>query len=236
MPPPYRLLAFTLSEVLITLVIIGIIAAITVPSLIQSSQNKEFHSKLKKNMAVLESALRLASVEEGLTGDNTVIFTPTDSTDRSYESALRFSKYVNTLKLCKNYRDNGCSDIYYNIDYSIKEHGNGTFNANGSPKLVLADGSIFTVQQYEDCESQRDACKKDQYGNCLKDENGNNIMGNIWNKKVCAYLYLDVNGAQGPNKFGRDNFLINVHRDKVFVNTPDWGGGSIGKDIMLNKI
>ena len=40
-PPPYILKAFTLSEVLITLVIIGIIAAITVPNIIQSSQNKE---------------------------------------------------------------------------------------------------------------------------------------------------------------------------------------------------
>ena len=212
------------------------IAAITVPNIIQSSQNKEFHSKLKKNMAVLDEALRLAQIEEGMTGDNTAIFTPSDSDDRSYESAVRLSKYVNTLKLCKKRSDSGCRDIYYNIDYSMKEHGNGVYNPTGSPKLVLSDGSIYTINQYEDCEGQRAACQKDQYGNCMKDENGNNIIAGVWNKKVCAYLYIDVNGTQGPNKLGRDNFLININRDKIFINNPKWGGGDAGIDIMLNKV
>lgn len=39
---------FTLAEVLITLGIIGVVAAITIPGLIQNSKNKELQTKLKK--------------------------------------------------------------------------------------------------------------------------------------------------------------------------------------------
>lgn len=40
--------AFTLAEVLITLGIIGVVAAMTIPGLIQNSKNKELQTKLKK--------------------------------------------------------------------------------------------------------------------------------------------------------------------------------------------
>ena len=40
--------AFTLAEVLITLAIIGIVAAITIPGLVQSYKKTEYSTKLKK--------------------------------------------------------------------------------------------------------------------------------------------------------------------------------------------
>ena len=39
---------FTFAEVLITLGIIGVVAAMTIPGLIQNSKNKELQTKLKK--------------------------------------------------------------------------------------------------------------------------------------------------------------------------------------------
>ena len=45
--------AFTLAEVLITLVIIGVIAAITVPTLINKTNKQEYGSKLKKAYSTL---------------------------------------------------------------------------------------------------------------------------------------------------------------------------------------
>lgn len=160
-------------------------------------------------------------------GDNTVIFTPDDSSDNGYNSAVKLSKYLNTVKVCKNVRDNNCTELYYPVKTAIKEYNNGVYNPTTFPKIVLTDGSIFTVFQYEKCEDFVPTCKKD--------ENGNTIFGGTWNKQNCAYVYPDVNGTQGPNKFGRDNFLINVNRDKFFLNTADWTGGDSGKNIMLNK-
>ena len=47
---------FTLAEVLITLVIIGVITAITVPSLINKTNNQEYVSRLKR---LIQHSLRL---------------------------------------------------------------------------------------------------------------------------------------------------------------------------------
>lgn len=169
-------------------------------------------------------------------GDNTAIFTPSDSNDRSYESAVRLSKYLSTFKICKDYHSANCRELYYPITPAVKEYKDGAVSPNLYPKMFLNDGSILAIAQYEKCEDSVQTCQKDQYGNCLKDENGNSIGGVVWNKTVCAYIYLDVNGAQGPNKFGKDNFLISVDRDKFFINTAAWAGGKNGKNIMLNKL
>lgn len=210
--------------------------AITVPNIIQSSQNKEFHTALKKNISVIENALSLAQVEEGLMGDNTAIFTPTNDSDRNYQSALRLSKYVNTLKVCKRKDDIGCEDLYYNISYGVKEWDKPDTYSTLS-KVVLSDGTIYAILQYPTCKDSIPACKKDQYGKCLKDENGHDIMGYVWNKTNCAFLFIDVNGERGPNKYGQDNFRIIINRNNIVLeNAYSALGGKIAKDIMINKI
>lgn len=56
---------FTLAEVLITLVIIGVIAAITVPSLIHKHRAEEFESRFKKAVSVLNSAVKYYKFDTG---------------------------------------------------------------------------------------------------------------------------------------------------------------------------
>lgn len=57
--------AFTLAEVLITLSIIGIVAALTMPALIQNHQKKSTAVQLRKAYAEMSQALKLAEVEYG---------------------------------------------------------------------------------------------------------------------------------------------------------------------------
>ena len=166
-------------------------------------------------------------------GDNTSIFTPSNSNDRSYQSVKRLSKYLNTLKICKNKNDTGCSDLYYPVRYAQSGH-DGVFQSN-NPKLILNDGSIYNIYQYDTCEAAVESCQKDKFGNCKKDENGENIK-DTWNKVTCAFIYIDVNGAKGPNKFGQDNFVINIARNKVFPDYGSWVGGKTPIDIITNKI
>ncbi|MCD7879777.1 MAG: prepilin-type N-terminal cleavage/methylation domain-containing protein [Candidatus Gastranaerophilales bacterium] len=59
--------AFTLAEVLITLVIIGVIAAITVPTLMANYKQHEADSRKKKFLATLTQAVRLAEIDMGAT-------------------------------------------------------------------------------------------------------------------------------------------------------------------------
>ena len=57
--------AFTLAEVLITLGIIGIVAAMTLPALIQKNSEKEIIAKLKKFNSTMDQAFMLAKNENG---------------------------------------------------------------------------------------------------------------------------------------------------------------------------
>lgn len=59
--------AFTLAEVLITLAIIGIVAAITIPSVIANYQQQEFKTGLRKAVSVLNEAIQANISYEGQT-------------------------------------------------------------------------------------------------------------------------------------------------------------------------
>ena len=56
---------FTLAEVLITLAIIGVVAAISIPSVISNSQQQEFKTGLKKAVSVLNSAITMNIALDG---------------------------------------------------------------------------------------------------------------------------------------------------------------------------
>ena len=57
--------AFTLAEVLITLGIIGIVAAMTIPTLIQKNFEKQTVAKLRETQSILSQAIRMAEEEYG---------------------------------------------------------------------------------------------------------------------------------------------------------------------------
>ena len=58
---------FTLAEVLITLAIIGIVAALTIPSVISNYQQQEFKTGLKKAVSVLNEAIQTNIAQDGET-------------------------------------------------------------------------------------------------------------------------------------------------------------------------
>ena len=66
---------FTLAEVLITLAIIGVVAALTIPSVISNYQQMEFKTGLKKAVSVLNEAIQTNIAQDGETPyDNSNLF------------------------------------------------------------------------------------------------------------------------------------------------------------------
>ena len=57
--------AFTLAEILITLGIIGIVAAMTIPNLIQNNYEKKVVAQLRETQSILSQAVRMAEEEHG---------------------------------------------------------------------------------------------------------------------------------------------------------------------------
>lgn len=57
--------AFTLAEVLIVLTIIGVVAAMTIPTLMRNYNHKQIETKLKRTYSVLYNAFEMSKVENG---------------------------------------------------------------------------------------------------------------------------------------------------------------------------
>lgn len=62
-------LAFTLAEVLITLGIIGVVAALTIPTLVQNYQKKQYVTQLKKAYTTLSQVIKQVAYEGGCPDD-----------------------------------------------------------------------------------------------------------------------------------------------------------------------
>lgn len=91
---------FTLAEVLITLGIIGVVAAITLPTLITNYQKKQTITQLKKAYSELAQAMQKAELEHGLmqTWDFANFETAQERTTYFAENYLL--PYINTLEKC----------------------------------------------------------------------------------------------------------------------------------------
>lgn len=61
---------FTLAEVLVTLMIIGVIAAMTIPSLMQSTAQQEYKAAFKKAVSMLNQAVTLNYALDGRDGSD----------------------------------------------------------------------------------------------------------------------------------------------------------------------
>lgn len=84
--------AFTLAEVLITIGIIGVVAAMTMPSVINNIRAKQYESAMKKGYSVLSQALIRMNEEEGFIANQQNY--PLDS------FAPVYKKYFNLLNDC----------------------------------------------------------------------------------------------------------------------------------------
>lgn len=61
----YKLFGFTLAEVLITLGIIGVVAAMTIPTLIANTRGAQYKAKYKKAISSIDQAVRLNKANYG---------------------------------------------------------------------------------------------------------------------------------------------------------------------------
>ncbi len=226
--------AFTLAEVLVTLGIIGIVAALTLPALIQKNQDKELISRTRKIYSDINNAVLRAQSDFGVVGDNSFLFNPNNTSEQSAEN---FLKYFNGAKLCKSKSDKGCEQYFYEIKFSSPNASgsDGTFVADTSnhPRLVLNNGAVVTVYQYNnpDCYAVTTSIKRDEYYQPILDKDGNTIKSQ-WTNRRCAFLRMDVNGPKNPNQFGHDAFELIVEKGRVSTN----GWSFTGQQSLTNII
>lgn len=180
---------FTLAEVLITLGIVGIIAAMTLPTLIQKYQEKQTVIALKKFYSTMEQAFISAKAEGAEPED-----WATEKTADGYgseEFISHMKPYLKILRDCNHDKD-GCYPV---TSYqSISGATGSTINRanSGHTKFILNNGEAVSF-------FLNDAkCKyKTATAGSTKEL-----------KNICGGLHVDINGQKAPNVYGRDLFYF----------------------------
>lgn len=132
---------FTLAEVLITLGIIGVVVAMTLPALISNHKNSELRSSLLKNYSAISQALDMYQAD---TGER---ITPSNCKARELKSIL--VKYINVAGDCGF--TFGATNNPYCVD--SKKFYTNYLNTSFSPSFlyddghfILADGSLVLLE------------------------------------------------------------------------------------------
>ena len=189
-----QLHAFTLSEVLITLGIIGVVAAMTMPSLITKIQNARLESQFKHSYSLLNNALQAMKYEHNIDNLYTYYVEPNNHDLNSNTSSFSedFNKVFKNIQKCysmKSYiaANKYCKDI---IDademtsFYLKFDGQdvASFHYNFFDIYYSPSGAIFFV----------DAAPS--YSLCI---------------------YIDTNGPSLPNRLGYDFFPFHIDENGV---------------------
>ena len=176
---------FTLAEVLITLGIIGVVAAITMPTLINNYREKTTVNKVKKFYSMMSQAY-LMSVKDNEHADSWSVENGYSATTArqlaSYlKPYLKIQKDCGTSSGCLGYtgvakRLNGTNGLNYDTDSRYY-------------KVILMDGSAmwFRGATGTYCKSTEDGVSNS-----------------------CGLISYDVNGSKEPNAWGIDIFEFHI--------------------------
>lgn len=186
-----KVIAFTLAEFIIVVGVLGVVAEMTVPVLINNSQKRYYVTSLKKAYSEIGQIFTTYIADEGVSDlSQTKLFTIDEDHSLSGSAARAgvmddiLKKYFKVTKTCHK-GDSSCSIAGTYLMWSPPE------NTEFPPALYnfcSADGMCFGAE----LESSY-WCKP------------NDIVPSSM-KGICGEIYVDVNGAKPPNKMGRDFF------------------------------
>ena len=178
--------AFTLAEVLITLGIIGVVAALTIPTLVNNYRKKQFETGLKKEYSVLLQALDMYKQD-----NETPLKKEDCGTHAAFKKAIQ--PYLKVLVDCGNANDNGAGKCLKTA-YETNNPTYKTFSGNPAREIFFDDGQLILND-----------------GSQLFFENaGSDSNGTVYR----VYVSVDVNGYNRlPNKWGEDLFTFQLMDD-----------------------
>lgn len=132
---------FTLSEVLITLGIIGVVAALTIPGLITQYKAKRLHSQFMKSYSVIQQAFKQMSEDD-------VSIDPTTYKNRTFYQT--FMKYFNGATDCGFYGEKCVSGTNYTSfdgkDKSVGFSEDRAYSIFDDGQFLLPDGTLIIIE------------------------------------------------------------------------------------------
>ena len=187
----HKIKGFTLAEILITLAIIGIIAALTIRSVVVDSEKLITETKLKKVYAELQHALNIGAVHNGkMRADDFGVGTNVDVFD------IYFAPYLRVDKICYDEKGKDCG---YKSGHFWKRRD----------------------QNYEQSFQRVSAHGTNMHRTMAKLQNGAVVLLVPFScSPNCANagdIYIDIDGPKGKNLYGRDVFIFTMNFDKNVI-------------------
>ena len=148
---------FTLAEVLVTLMIIGVIAAMTIPSLMQSTSQQEYKAAFKKAVSMINQAVTLNYALDGMDGTDYQgtsffnlmtqrlnVMSQDAGNYELYTADGMFFKATAGAGSCEIAKGNGDDNICANVTVDV----NGMKGPNKVTASTEAVYDIFTIAVY----------------------------------------------------------------------------------------
>ena len=210
--------AFTLAEVLITLGIIGIVAALTLPNIINNYKRKQLEVAFKRSSALIQSALNETANDFGFDSfkdinstcvdqnelnscksNNQEFFNSVSSTFISKFKVIKQAKNIDAAKfegkVIPVYNFSGKQTLYYSQFYGIQRGG-----------YFLSDGTYIT-----------------------------GLLFYYHGAGDCVTLTFDTNGPyKGPNRYGYDIFIYTTGHWGLLCSKNTSQPGGFGVDTNFN--
>ncbi len=186
--------AFTLAEVLITLAIIGIVAALTIPTLIQNYQTKAWNTASQVFQRKLGEALRVMNVQGTLAG-----YTTTEA------FVDELSKHIKITRICENddittcFADTvtwGDEEVDMSKVKKAKNFGQEDWDTN-TVAVQFANGVNGVI-------AYNPSCTQNQFSNDVI------TIGETGIGTTCLAILYDVDGFKNPNTQQKDLRGLNV--------------------------
>ncbi|MFI3301335.1 MAG: type II secretion system protein [Candidatus Gastranaerophilales bacterium] len=195
--------AFTLAEVLITLGIIGVVSAMTMPSLISNMQSKALERKQELFDGRLEEAMNQMRFHEKLTG---------------YTSAMDFVEtlggYIKINEVCDNDELTECFpetittalstlvvEDYLAIGSQMVMKSKKDKFTSDNVSVIFADGVSAIINYKDECD-------------WLDPYDGGANRGEATN---CISMVYDLNGKKGKNTLNSDILTLNAQIECAFI-------------------
>ena len=177
--------AFTLAEVLITLGIIGIVAALTLPGLIAKYQEKVWLNQFKATYSILSQAYTRVFMEHGAPDTWGLKQNDKDSNEKVYQY---LAKYLKGQDYGFGYHRTQIPSNYIQLNGTRTTEGWTGTEANHK-NFALANGAIISIANYT-------------YPAEFSDD------------RPLVHLLVDINGLKGPNQVGKDFFFLYLSTKK----------------------
>ena len=199
--------AFTMAEILLSLTIIGVVAAITLPALtgninerVWNTQHKALYARLSQALPLIPSLNGYGRVER-LKPSNKILDTRAET---FITSAL--SKVIKINNICdyKHFQDCGLPEKFTNMTGSKKDWPLSWYNiANSSGQDREPYAAAFETPNGESIAVYyNQTCRADK----VLSWHNNGDYDTYPN--ICAVFMYDLNGKKGPNTVGKDIGII----------------------------